>query len=183
MDSSAAVVGGAISREATVGTDITKREKITALKGLLEKARSQGDYEEAILILWKILGVDGKNVEAWIELTEYLQKANKYAVAEMAIQEAIKFEPKRVDFHVTYLDIVLCTHSSADYVRLLKDVKSRFPRDPEIRLRWANAQEIYMDDAMGAKRSYEKFLELAPSDHPESLRVKNLLRAYGKGGR
>jgi hypothetical protein len=37
-----------------------------------------------------------------------------------------------------------------------------------------------MDDAMGAKRSYEKFLKLAPSDHPEVLRVEHLLRAYGK---
>jgi tetratricopeptide (TPR) repeat protein len=181
IDSSVSVIGDAMSREATMEADVTKQEKITALKGLLEKARSRGDYEEAILVLWKILGVDGKNVEAWTELTECLQKTNKYAVAEMAIQEAIKFEPECVDFYVTYLDIVLCTHSSADYVRLLKDVKHRFPTDPEIRLRWANAQEIYMDDAMGAKRSYEKFLELAPSNHPEILRVKRLLQAYGKG--
>ncbi|MDR2372142.1 MAG: hypothetical protein LBD60_03280 [Puniceicoccales bacterium] len=180
VGSSALVVDGAMFRGATAEVGVTKQEKIAALRNLAEKAHSRGDYEEAILVLWKILGIDGKNVEAWVELTECLQKANKYAVAEMAIQEAIKFKPESVDFYETYLDIVLCTHSSTDYVRLLKDVKRRFPTNPEIRLRWANAQEIYTDDAGGAKRSYEKFLKLAPSDHPEIARVKHLLQTYEK---
>jgi tetratricopeptide (TPR) repeat protein len=181
IDASTLVVDGAMFREAAAEMSMTKQEKIAALRDLVEEARSRGDYEEAILVLWKMLGIDGKNVGAWVELTECLQKANKYAIAEMAIQEAIKFEPENVNFYETYLDIVLCTHSSTDYVRLLKDVKHRFPTDPEIRLRWANVQEIYIDDAMGAKRSYEKFLKLAPSDHPEFLRVKHLLQTYGKG--
>ena len=99
----------------------------------------------------------------------------------MAIQEAIKFKPECVDFYMTYLDIVLCTHSSADYVRILKDVNHRFSMDPEIRLRWASAQEIYMDNAAGAKRSYEKFLKLAPSNHPEISKIKHLLQAYKEG--
>jgi tetratricopeptide (TPR) repeat protein len=181
MNSSVSVVDEVTSQKTTVEGGIRKQEKIAELKELAEKARSRGDYEEAILVLWKVLGVDDKNVEAWTELTECLQKANQYAVAEMAIQEAIKFKPECVDFYVTYLDIVLCTHNSTDYVRLLKSVKRKFPSDPEIRLRWANAQEIYMDNAMGAKRSYEKFLKLAPTDHPEILRVKRLLRVYEKG--
>jgi tetratricopeptide (TPR) repeat protein len=156
----------------------TKQEKIAELKSSVEKARLRGDCDEAILILWKILGMDGKNVEAWVELTECLQKVNRHAIAEMAIQEAIKFKPNCIDFYMTYLDIVLCTRSSADYVGLLRDVKRRFPTDAEIRLRWANAREIYMDDAMGAKRSYEKFLKLAPPNHPEIPKVEHRLQTY-----
>jgi tetratricopeptide (TPR) repeat protein len=164
----------------TAETGVTKQEKITVLNGEVEKARLRGDCEEAISMLWKILSVDRRDVKAWVELTECLQKVNRYAIAEMAIQEAIKFKPECVDFYMTYLDIVLCTHSSADYIRLLKDIKHRFPKNPEIRLRWASAQEIYMDDAVGAKHSYEKFLNLAPTNHPEILRIEHLLQAYGK---
>jgi cytochrome c-type biogenesis protein CcmH/NrfG len=160
---------------------IGKQDKIAALKDSADKARLRGDYEGASLILWKILSADGKNVEAWTELTECLQKANKYDIAEMAIQEAIKFQPERVDFYMTYLDIVLCTHNSADYVHLLKDVKRKFPRDLEIRLQWANAKEMYMGDAIGAKHSYEKFLDSAPPNHPEISKVKHFLQAYEKG--
>jgi tetratricopeptide (TPR) repeat protein len=164
----------------TASLRATKQEKIAALKDSAGKARLRGDYGEAIAILWKMLSMDDGNAGFWAELTECLRKTNQNDVAEMAIQEAIKFNPKCVDFYMTYLDIVLCTHSSADYVRLLKDVKRRFPGDPEIRLRWANAQEIYIGDALGAKHSYEKFLNLAPVDHPEILKVKHFLQIYAK---
>jgi tetratricopeptide (TPR) repeat protein len=156
----------------------TKQEKISELRNLAEKARFRGDCEEAIGLLWKILGIDGKNVEAWAELTECLQKANKYDIAEMAIREAIKFKPECVDFHLTYLDIVLRLHSSRDYVRAVKDAKRKFPRDAEIRLQWAKAQEMQAGDVVGAKRSYEKFIKLAPANHPEIAKVEHLLKTY-----
>jgi tetratricopeptide (TPR) repeat protein len=179
--SQSAVSQAILPRQNTPEGEVEKQDKIVALKDLRDKARLRGDYEEAILIPWKILARDGKNVEAWVELTECLQKTNQYDIAEMAIQETIKLKPECVDFYMTYLDIVLCTHSRADYILLLKNVKHRFSMDPEIRLRWASAQEIYMDNAAGAKRSYEKFLKLAPSNHPEISRIKHLLQASREG--
>ncbi|MDR1366977.1 MAG: hypothetical protein LBJ13_03690 [Puniceicoccales bacterium] len=160
-----------------------KLDKIAALNDSVDKARARGDYAEEILILWKMLSVDGKNVDIWASLTECLQKTNKYDIAEMAIQEALKFKPERVDLYMTHLDIVLCSRSSADYLRLLKDVVLKFPTNPEVLLRWANAQEIYIGDAMGAKRSYEEFLSVAPSNHPELTKVKHLLQSCEKNDR
>ncbi|MDR1434980.1 MAG: tetratricopeptide repeat protein [Puniceicoccales bacterium] len=155
-----------------------KNEKIEALKIDIQRAKDRGDYEEAIAILWKILGLEDKNVDAWTNLTHCLLKMNKYDRAEMAIQEAIKLSPDHVDFHLTYLDIVLRTHSSADYVRILKEIKQKFPRDADIRLAWARAKEVYMSDAMGAKHSYEKFLKLASPEHPEISKIEHLLETY-----
>jgi tetratricopeptide (TPR) repeat protein len=155
-----------------------KNEKIEVLKIDIQKAKDRGDYEEAIAILWKILGLEDKNVEIWTNLTHCLLKINKYATAEMAIQEAIKLSPDHVDFHLTYLDIVLRTHSSADYVRILKEIKQKFPRNADIRLAWARAKELYMSDAVGAKHSYEKFLKLALPGHPEIAKIEHLLGVY-----
>ncbi|MDR0418357.1 MAG: tetratricopeptide repeat protein [Puniceicoccales bacterium] len=170
---------------ATPAGNISKGEekeldKIATLKNSVDKARLRGDYDEAISILWKILSIDGKNVDIWAALTGCLQKVNKYDIAEMAIQEAIKIKPECIDFYMTYLDIVLCSHSSTDYVRLLKDVIHTFPENPEGWFRWANAQEMYISDAIGAKHSYEKFLDLAPVNHPEIPKVKHLLQTYEK---
>jgi tetratricopeptide (TPR) repeat protein len=155
-----------------------KSEKMNDWRAEVRKAMGRGDFEGAVAALWKTLGADGKNVDAWIDLTDCLLKINKYDIAEMAIQEAIKFSPKRVDLHLTYLDIILRTHSSADYIRILREEKRKFPADAEMRLLWARAQEIYREDAAGAKRSYEKFLQLAPPGHPEISKIRHLLEAY-----
>jgi tetratricopeptide (TPR) repeat protein len=143
------------------------------------EAKGRGDFDGAIAVLWKILGADGKNVDAWIDLTDCLLKINKYDIAEMAVQEAIKFSPKRVDLHLTYLDIVLRTRNSTDYMHILREEKRKFPENAEVRLLWARAQEIYKEDAVGAKRSYEKFLQLAPQGHPEIPKIRHLLEVYG----
>jgi hypothetical protein len=39
-----------------------------------------------------------------------------------------------------------------------------------------------MDDAMGKKRSYEKFLKLAPPNHPEIQKVEHRLQTYTQEG-
>jgi tetratricopeptide (TPR) repeat protein len=156
-----------------------KMERIENWRIEAREAKGRGDFDGAIAVLWKILGADGKNVDAWVDLTDCLLKINKYDIAEMAIQEAIKFSPKRVDLHLTYLDIVLRTRNSADYMHILQGEKRKFPGSAEVRLLWARAQEIYKEDAVGAKRSYEKFLQLAPPGHPEIQKIRHLLEVYG----
>jgi tetratricopeptide (TPR) repeat protein len=126
------------------------------------------------------LGINGKNIEAWSDLTDCLLKENKYDIAEMAIQQAIKLSSDNIDFHMTYLDIARRTHNSTDYVRILGDEKRKFSKQAGMRLLWARAQEFYMNDAAGAKRSYGKFLQLAPSDHPEIPKIQQLLKTYRK---
>jgi tetratricopeptide (TPR) repeat protein len=156
-----------------------KMERMENWRIEMREAKGRGDFDGAIAVLWKILGADGKNIDAWADLTDCLLRVNKYDIAEMAIQEAIKFSPERVDLHLTYLDIVLRTRNSADYMHILREEKRKFPGSAEVRLLWARAQEIYKEDAVGAKRSYEKFLQLAPQGHPEIPKIRHLLEVYG----
>jgi tetratricopeptide (TPR) repeat protein len=156
-----------------------KMERMENWRTELKEAKGRGDFDGAVAVLWKILGADSKNADAWVDLTDCLLKINKYDIAEMAVQEAIKFSPKRVDLHLTYLDIVLRTRNSTDYMHILREEKRKFPGNAEVRLLWARAQEIYKEDAVGAKRSYEKFLQLAPQGHPEISKIKHLLEVYG----
>ncbi|MDR2807372.1 MAG: hypothetical protein LBB11_04455 [Puniceicoccales bacterium] len=157
---------------------LTKGEKIKEFQIQVQQAKDNSDFDGAITVLWRILGLDGKNIEAWIDLTDCLLRTNRYDIAEMTIQEVIKFCPERVDFHLTYLDIVLRTHNSTDYVRILRTTKQKFPKNADVCLLWAYAKEIYIGDSLGAKHSYEKFLKLAPSGHPEISKVERLLKAY-----
>ena len=95
----------------------------------------------------------------------------------MTIQEAMKSQPS-VELYRAYLGIILRTHGSAEYVRILRDVKHKFPKDADLRLMWAKAREMYLGDAAGARRSYKKFLKLAPPDHPEIDLVRRRLATY-----
>ncbi|UPA28242.1 MAG: tetratricopeptide repeat protein [Verrucomicrobiota bacterium] len=156
---------------------LSKKERLKGLEEKVVDAKSKGDYEEAIANLWQILGMNGKNVDAWIELTECLEHINKYDIAEMTIQEAMKSQPS-VELYRAYLGIILRTHGSAEYVRILRDIKHKFPKDADLRLMWAKAREMYLGDATGARRSYEKFLKLAPPDHPETDLVRRRLATY-----
>jgi tetratricopeptide (TPR) repeat protein len=158
-----------------------KNKKVEELQAEVQKAKAKGNFDDAIDILWKILGLDARNVMAWEDLTDCLLKGNKYDIAEMAIQEVIKFEPERIDFYLTYLDIVLRTHNSMDYVRILRETKQKFPRDADLCLLWARAQEMYIGDGKKAKHFYEKFLQLAPERHPEISKVQRLLERYPEG--
>lgn len=156
----------------------TKKEQAVRLKEAIAKAKKQGNYEQAIENLWKLLGIDGKNIRAWTELTECLEKANKYSVAEMAIQEAMKLQPNDPDLRIRYLGIILRTQDTTAYAKTVKEAKRQFPSNADIRLLWAKVQETYLGDVNGARRSYKKFLQMAPLGHSEINRVENLLKAY-----
>lgn len=157
----------------------TKQERLQELENKIISAKAKNDYDTAIDYLWKMLGINGRDTDAWIELTECLEHLNKYDIAEMTIQEAIKLQPS-AELYKAYLGIILRTHGSAEYVRILRDVKRQFSQDADLRLLWAKAREIYLGDASGACHSYEKFLKLAPMDHPERERVERLLSVYRK---
>ena len=156
---------------------LTKKERAIELKQMIAESKSRGEYEQAIANLWKILGINSRDVDSWVELTDCLIKVNKYDIAEMTIQEAIKFRHD-VGLYKIYLDIVLRTRSSLEYAKIVHEVKQKFPLDPDIRLLWARAQEMCLRNASGAQRSYEKFLQIAPSDHPDFLRIQKLLETY-----
>lgn len=156
----------------------TKQEQATRLKEAIVKAKKQGNYDQAVENFWKLLGINGKNVQAWTELTECLEKSNKYSVAEMAIQEAMKLQPNNSDLRIKYLGIILRTQDTASYAKAVKEAKRQFPSNADIRLLWAKVQETYLGDANGARRSYKKFLQIAPQGHSEVNRVEHLLKTY-----
>jgi cytochrome c-type biogenesis protein CcmH/NrfG len=62
-------------------------------------------------------------------------------------------------------------------MHILREVKRKLPNEAGIYLLLARAHEM-LGDAGEAQRAYEKFLKLAPSEHPDIPKAERFIGSY-----
>ena len=140
-------------------TDLNRREQAIA-------AIESQDYDQAISLLWTLLGENADDPEIWHQLSRaYFAKENWFD-AEATILEARRRAPRSEPIANQYLKTIAQTQSAAQALEESKALRRLFPRSPSIAL--THAQTLRSSNASRSlvAAAYRDFLALANRSDP-----------------
>jgi tetratricopeptide (TPR) repeat protein len=132
---------------------------------LLERAaahRSEGQTDEALSELYRVLQIDPRNVEANVQIAEVLADDEHYLEATHYYGVALRLDPTRSDAALAQAKLLLfdATDRAAE---LVDEVIRREPRNPLAHVRRAEVA-LARGDAEAALASAREAVSLAPDD-------------------
>lgn len=139
-------------------------------------ARDEGDFDRAIPLFWKAVQEEPTDAGIWAALSATYLMEGDPENAEIAILEALRREPKSLQYTLTYLKVIEQSRSQARFREELEKAYSRIPNSPDIVLAMARAYAQPGGNPSNAAYFYREFLEMAPG-HPEVVAARRELNA------
>jgi len=133
---------------------------------LLEEAdrmKVEGNHLEAIKLCEKILHDDLECTEAYEEIGDNYLSLREYEKAEIALNQALKFNPQSANANYLLGFVYSCTNKWEPSVKLLEKADQIFPNHPEI-LRCLGWSMYHFDQRKRGIVLLERSLFLAPND-------------------
>ncbi len=130
-----------------------------------EQANLDRNFEGAIRLYWQALGQANDNADIWNMLSRAYLVNSQIRNAETTALEAIRLQPRKVDYALDYLRIAQRSKEPDQFLAEVETAYDRFPRSPEITLSLARAYERIGNNGPSAHALYQRFIEIAP-DHP-----------------
>ena len=157
---------------------LTSIDRLQTLQSDIERLKVEGKFQDASDLLWKVLGINKNNTEAWLDLAYCAEQIERYDIVEVALWEALKRRDYNEEIYSKFLNIASRNHSNIEYSKLVKEAKHKLPKCANIRLMWAKVQDLIFNNQQKANKSYKKFLELADSksQYNEIIAVQKLLK-------
>ena len=156
---------------------LTSADRLYSLNAEIEDYKTSGNFLEASNLLWKVLGIDNNNTEAWINLADCSEQIQRYDIVEVALWEALKRTEYREDIYLKFLNAASENHNGIEYAKIVRDAKHKLPHSAKIRLIWAQVQDSVCHNHTKAQKAYKKFLQLADinTQYNEIVSVQKLL--------
>ncbi|RKX36376.1 MAG: hypothetical protein DRP71_00290 [Verrucomicrobia bacterium] len=140
-----------------------------------DELAAQGDPQGAAVAYWKAVGQDDTRPELWLKLTNAYRALRQWPEAEACLLEARRRDRQNPDIEIIYLEIIRQTRPYDQFLDEVESSRSRFPQDPDIAIRLADALSATGQDTIRAIRAYEDFLLLAPPDDSRRQQAQNTL--------
>ena len=138
---------------------------LDAILNEAEQTMLQRDFETAIQFYWQALDQARDLANIWHKLSQAYFQAGQIQNAETTALEAIRLQPREVDYTLEYLRLTQHSKKSNQFLTELETAYDRFPRNPEIAISLARAYERIAGNRPAARALYQRFLEIAPK-HP-----------------
>lgn len=116
-----------------------------------------------------------KNAEAWYALAYTYYQDFQWQAAELALQNALYLAPNEIQYTILHLKILQKTCTPQAFIAAIKKARNRFPQNYEITLLLARTYHKLMHDVPNAIEAYQDTLKLLPPDHPESVKIYEIL--------
>ena len=130
-----------------------------------DQASLERDHETAIRLYWQALGQANSRADIWNRLSQAYLADSQVQNAETTALEAIRLEPREVNYTLDYLRVAQRSKQPAQFLAELETAYDRFPRSPEVALSLARAYERVGNNSTAARSLYQRFIEIAPK-HP-----------------
>lgn len=141
-------------------------EAVSPVLQQARESRAAGDRLAAIELYKKALVEDDTQAAVWGELSAVTFEAGNFRWAQATASEAMRRDPDNPRYVLQFLRAAQRTLSADRVIREMEDAYRRFPNQPEIILVLARAYEE-ADNRRNAWMLFRKFLQVAPTDHPE----------------
>ncbi len=146
-------------------TPLLPERSVEALLADAEQATLDRDNDSAIRYYWQALGQANGRADIWNKLSQTYLANNQLPNAETTALEAIRLDPREVDYTLDYLRVAQRSKKPDQFLAELETAYDRFPRSPEIALSLARAYERIGQNTAAARSLYRRFIEIAPN-HP-----------------
>lgn len=124
-------------------------------------ALESGNYDEAIGLLWELLGNNDNDPQAWYRLSQaYFAQANWYD-AENTILQARSRAPRSEVIAHQYLLTIINTQNTTSVLEEIKAIRLLFPRSPAIALTLAQTLRNANAPRSIVAAAYRDFLSIA----------------------
>jgi tetratricopeptide (TPR) repeat protein len=133
---------------------------------LARQNRETGQVEEAIRLFKQVLIENDNQPGVWAELSELYLQTGRDRWAQATASEAVRRDPENPQLVLQFLRAAEKTMDVNRLVREMENIYRKFPGEPDVLLAIGR---IFADqgNARNALILYEKFLGVAPIDHPE----------------
>lgn len=146
---------------------------------LARQSRESGQVEEAIRLFKQALIENDNQPGVWSELSELYLQTGQDRWAQATASEAVRRDPQNPQLVLQFLRAAEKTMDVNRLVREMESIYRKFPSEPDVLLAIGR---IFADqgNTRNALILYEKFLEVAPMDHPERPGVQAEVEFLGE---
>lgn len=124
-------------------------------------AHESGDYDEAISLLWELVGENAGNAQLWYHLSTAYYAQQNWLDAEACVLEAKRRAPRSAQVAHQYARTISKTQSTVRALEEIKALRLLFPRHPGIAFTLAKALRDGKAARIVISSAYQDFLTIA----------------------
>lgn len=124
-------------------------------------AHESGDYNEAISLLWELVGENAGNAQLWYHLSTAYYAQQNWLDAEACVLEAKRRAPRSAQVAHQYARTISKTQSTVRALEEIKALRLLFPRHPGIAFTLAKALRDGKAARVVISSAYQDFLTIA----------------------